>query len=151
MPVPKDLRFHTVHAEDLAAAYLAAVLMPVSGPFDVAGDPVIRTPELADVLRSRAVEVRPGLLRAGLGAAFRMRLAPAEPGLLDLFLSLPLRDTTRARQEMAWTPRHSSTEALTAFVDGLRRPVGGPTPPLDAHAGGPGRLGERATGVGQHE
>ena len=151
VPVPKDLRFQTVHAEDLATAYLAAVLTPVSGAFNVAADPVIRAPELADVLRTRAVEVRPGLLRAGLGAAFRMRLAPAEPGLLDLFLSLPLMDTTRARQELAWTPRHSSTDALTAFVDGLRRPVGGPTPPLDAHAGGPGRLGELATGVGQHE
>ena len=151
VPVPKGLRFQTVHAEDLAAAYLAAVLRPVSGPFNVAADPVVRASELADVLESRTVEVRPGLVRAVLGAAFRMRLAPAEPGLLDLFLSLPLMDTTRARQELAWIPRHSSTEALTAFVDGLRRPVGGPTPPLDADAGGPGRFGELATGVGQHE
>ena len=151
VPVPRDLRFQTVHAEDLAAAYLAAVLMPVSGAFNVAADPVVRAPELAEVLRARPVQVRPGLVRAGLGAAFRMRLAPAEPGLLDLFLSLPVMDVTRARHELAWTPRHSSTDALTAFVDGLRRPVGGPTPPLDVHAGGPGRLGELATGVGQRE
>jgi UDP-glucose 4-epimerase len=148
VPVPKGLRFQTVHAEDLAAAYVAAVLTPVCGPFNVAAEPVIRAPELTDVLQTRAVEIRPGLVRAGLGAAFRMRLAPAEPGLLELFLSLPLMDTTRARQELACTPRHSATDALTAFVDGLRRPVGGPTPPLNAHAGGPGRLGELATGVG---
>ena len=103
------------------------------------------------MLHTRVVEVRAGLVRAGLGAAFRMRLAPAEPGLFDLFLSLPLMDTTRAREELAWTPQHSATDALAAFVDGLRQPSGGATPPLDAHAGGPARLGELATGVGQHE
>ena len=42
VPVPKNLRFQTVHAEDLAAAYLAAVLAPVRGAFNVAADPVIR-------------------------------------------------------------------------------------------------------------
>ena len=151
VPVPKGLRFQTVHADDLATAYLAAVLTPVRGAFNVAADPVITAAELADVLQTRVVEVGAGLLRAGLGAAFRIRLAPAEPGLLDLFLSLPLMDTTRARQELAWTPQHSATDALAAFVDGLRRPTGGPTPPLDAHAGGPARLGELATGVGQRE
>lgn len=151
VPIPKGLRFQTVHAEDVASAYLAAVLSPVRGAFNIAADPVIRASELADVLRTRTVEVRPGLIRAGLSAAFRMRLAPAEPGLLDLFLSLPVMDTTRARQELAWTPQHSSVDAIAAFIDGLRRPVGGATPPLDAHAGGPGRLGELATGIGQRE
>jgi UDP-glucose 4-epimerase len=150
-PVPTGLRFQTVHAEDLAAVYTAAVLMPVSGAFNVAADPVVRASELAQVLRTRAVALPAAVIRAGLATAFRTRLTPAEPGLLDLFLSLPLLDTARARSVLSWEPQHSSTDALTAFIEGLRRPIGGFTPPLDAHAGGRARLGELATGVGQRE
>jgi nucleoside-diphosphate-sugar epimerase len=151
VPLPKGLRFQTVHAADLADAYVAALVSPVRGAFNIAADPVIRPAELADVLRTRVVEVPAGIVRTAFAAAFHLRLVPAEPGLLDLFLSLPLMDATRARRELGWRPRHTSVQALQAFLAGLRDPRGGPTPPLDPTAGGRGRLREFTAGVGQRD
>jgi UDP-glucose 4-epimerase len=57
-------------------------------------------------------------------------------------------DTRRAREELGWTPTRSSTSALLELLAGMRGSAGGPTPPLDAQAGGRFRLGELRSGVG---
>ena len=151
LPLPRGLRLQTVHAEDLADAYAAALFNPVSGAFNIAAEPVIGPADLATVLETRVVEVPPPLMRTGMAAAFHARLVPAEPGLLELALSLPTMATSRARSELGWSPRHSATDALAEFVSGLNPAVGGTTPPLNADAGGPLRVRELATGVGQRE
>jgi nucleoside-diphosphate-sugar epimerase len=148
VPLPRGLRFQTVHAQDLASAYVAAVEGDVSGPFNIAAPPVVGKQELAEVLGARAVDVPVGAAERVMGAAFKLRLAPAEPGLLPLFMSLPLMDTTRARERLGWEPRHGALHTLRELLAGLRSPDGGPTPPLRAHAGGPLRIGELASGVG---
>ncbi len=151
LPVPRGLRFQTVHAADLARVYNAAVVRPVRGAFNVASDPIVRPDDLGRLLDARVVELPRKVTGVGLAGAFRLRLAPAEPGLLSLFLSLPVMDAGRARRELDWSPRFSSIEALEAFLAGLRQPVGGYTPPLDADTGGPARLGELAARVGAAE
>jgi nucleoside-diphosphate-sugar epimerase len=151
LPLPRGLRFQAVAADDLAAAYAAAVSKPVSGAFNIAADPVIGNEQLAEVFGARVVELPVGAARSALAAAFHLRLAPAEPGLLELALSLPVMDTTRARTQLGWSPRVSATDAVRSFVDGVASPQGGPTPRLDAHAGGPLRVGEVASGLGSRE
>lgn len=151
LPVPRGLRFQTVHAEDLADAYAAAVLRPVRGAFNIAAEPVVGVADLGRLLDARPVEVPRGVARGALAAAFHARLAPAEPGLLGLFCSLPVMDTARARAVLDWSPTRSSFDALEAFLAGLREPIGGPTPTLAPHAGGPARIRELLTGVGQRE
>jgi hypothetical protein len=86
-----------------------------------------------------------------MAAAYRLRLAPAEPGLFDLFCSLPRMDTTRARVELGWSPRYDARATLGEFVAGLVDPVGGPTPKLAKRAGGPFRIKEILSGVGARE
>jgi UDP-glucose 4-epimerase len=151
LPLPRQLRFQAVHADDLAAAYVAAVFNSVSGAFNIAAEPVIGPAELAAVLSARTVQLPRSLVRSGFAAAFHAHFVPAEPGLLDLALSLPTMETSRARRELGWTPRHSATDAIGAFLAGLRDGEGGPTPPLAVHAGGPARIGELSTGLGQRE
>jgi UDP-glucose 4-epimerase len=151
LPLPRGLRIQAVAADDLAAAYEAAIGKPVDGAFNIAADPVLDADRLAEVFGARAIEVPTTAARAALAAAFHLRLAPAEPGLVELALSLPVMDTTRARVELGWEPAASAKDALRAFLDGLAHPQGGPTPRLDASAGGAMRIGEIASGLGARE
>ena len=151
IPFPRGLRIQVVAAADLAAAYEAALVQPVRGAFNIAADPVLAKRELARLLRTRLIDISPALAHHGLGAAFRLRLAPTEPGLLDLAMSLPVMDTTRARDELGWAPVHDAREAFQSLLDGLDEPRGGPTPRLAGDAGGPLRAHEIASGVGGRE
>jgi nucleoside-diphosphate-sugar epimerase len=40
-------------------------------------------------------------------------------------------DTTRVREELAWEPRHSSTQAIQDVLSGIAAAEGEPTPPLE--------------------
>ena len=58
-------------------------------------------------------------------------------------------DSTRARVELGWTPRHTADEALNELLDGIRESAELPTPALSRAAGGPLRVRELLTGVGR--
>jgi UDP-glucose 4-epimerase len=130
LPLPAGLRFQAVHAEDVAAAAVAALLRPVRGPFNLAADPVVDTAALGRVFDARPIELPPRLVRGALAAAFRLHLAPVEPGLLELFMTLPVMDAGRARRELDWAPRHSALDALGELRAGLRKSDDASTPAL---------------------
>jgi nucleoside-diphosphate-sugar epimerase len=147
LPVVPDipgLRFQVVSTADAAEAYRLAVLGEARGAFNIAADPVIGTPELAELLHARPVRVPAPVARAALAAGWHLSLIPAPPGLFDAVLRLPIMDTARARSELGWTPRQSAFEALQEFIAGLRDGAGLPTPPLAARTGD--RLRELLTG-----
>jgi nucleoside-diphosphate-sugar epimerase len=130
LPLPAGLRFQAVHAEDVAAACVSALLEPVRGAFNLAADPVIDPAALGRVLGARPVEIAPRVVRAALGVAFRTRLAPVEPGLLALFMTLPVMDASRARRELGWSPHHSAIDALGELRAGLHEGRDAATPAL---------------------
>jgi nucleoside-diphosphate-sugar epimerase len=149
LPVPEGLRFQAVHADDVADAYVRATVDGAArGAFNIAAEPVIDAEVLGQLLGSRVVRVPRLLARSGLAAAWRAHLTPADPALLDLALELPLLDTTRAAQELGWTPRRSGTDALREMIEGVVAGAGGATPPL-APDSPSRRLREAATGVGE--
>ncbi|WP_028065893.1 NAD-dependent epimerase/dehydratase family protein [Solirubrobacter soli] len=149
LPLPPRLVVQCVHGTDVADAYLRAALTPdARGAYNIAADPVLDRDELARVLRSRAVTVPRGLVRALADLSYRARLQPAPPGWLDMGLAVPTMSTRRAREELGWTPRHSADDALVELLAGMAEPAGAPTPPLDPHAGGRFRQHEVRTGVG---
>lgn len=148
LPLPRSLRLQAVHARDAADAYRRVLLVPVRGPFNIAADPVIDGRLLASLINARYVPVPDSLATRALWLAWHLRLAPAEPGLLELALTLPVMSTKRARDELGWSPTMTATAAMQEIIEGLARTSGGPTPPLEAHAGGPLRWQEFATGVG---
>lgn len=148
LPVPKGLRFQAVHSADAGRAFAHAVVLPVRGAFNLAAPPVLDRDRLAELFGARPVDVPAGLVRGALSVGWRLRLVPATPGLFDTVLRLPILDTTRAHDELNWTPRHSAVEALREMLTGLHDGAGGATPPLAADAGGPWRVREFASGVG---
>lgn len=148
LPWPKGLRFQVLHTDDVADAYVRAVTTDVAGPFNVAADEVLGSEAVGQVLGARPVELPAGLVRGALAAGWAAHLVPADPKLFDLVMALPVMDTSRARRELGWTPRHTAREALAEVAEGMAAGAGAPTPPL-APDSLEGRVHEVATGMGE--
>lgn len=149
VPELPGLRFQALHSTDAGEAFRLAVVRDVQGAFNVAAEPVLDAAALGELLGARPVRVPSRVARKAVAALWGLHLIPASPYLLDLVLSLPVMDTTRAREELGWTPRVDAKDALGEVLVAMGRGEGGPTPPLAADAGGPARVREVATGVGQ--
>jgi UDP-glucose 4-epimerase len=148
VPAVSSLRFQAVHSLDAGDAFRLAAKAPVSGAFNLAADPILDSDRLGEILDARPLSVPPAALRAAVSVSWRLRLQPTPPGWLDLALKVPIMDSSRARRDLGWTPRFSSSEALEDLLDGLREGRGLDTPPLDPASGGPARIRELITGVG---
>src|SRR3954451_18848607 len=150
LPVTDRLVLQAVHADDVAeASRLAATAPDARGAYNIAAEPILGPRELGEILGARPVRVPVRLLRALAGLTWRARLQPTPEGWLDMGLAVPVMDTSRARDELGWAPRHDAGDALLELLDGIRRRDGGPPPPRDAGAGGPLRVRELKTGVGR--
>jgi len=150
LPLPTGLRFQTVHTDDVVEAYRLALLRDVRGPFNIAADPILDAESLASVFDARPVDVPPAIVHAAVSLAWRLHLQPTPPGWVDLALSAPLMDCSRARAELGWKPTRTATETLRELLHGLREGAGDATPPLDS-AGDTARLQELKTGVGERD
>jgi UDP-glucose 4-epimerase len=151
-PVSPDvpgLRFQAMHSDDVADAYRRAVLSDVSGPFNLAADPVIGADELARLLDARPVRIPARIVRGAAAATFALRLQPAEPGWVDMALGVPLMSVERAIAELGWSPQHSSLQAIQELASGLRHGAEDQTAPLARATSGPARAREVLTGVGK--
>lgn len=134
VPDVPGLRFQAVHADDVAEAFRLALVGEVRGPFNLAAEPVLDPPVLAELAGARLVRVPAGALRGAAALAWRLHLQPSPPGWIDLALGVPLMDCSRARTELGWTPRTSATDALRELAEGLAAKAGAPTPPLVSSA-----------------
>jgi len=148
VPRIPNLAFQAVHSLDAGEAYRLAATGDARGPFNIAAEPVLDPDELGRLLGARPVPIPAAAVRAGADLTWRLRLQPSSPGWLDMALSVPLLDTTRAREDLGWTPRRTAGEALTELIDGMREGAGTPTPPLDPGTSGPARVRELLTGIG---
>jgi nucleoside-diphosphate-sugar epimerase len=147
LPLPPGLILQAVHADDVGEAYRLAVTSPdARGAYNIAAEPVLDARELGRLLGARPVPVPTRVVRSLAKLTWRARLQPTPPGWLDMGLGVPLMDTTRARKELGWEPRHSASDSLLELLDGLRRSAGLDTPPLSPHAGGRFRLRELPAG-----
>src|SRR3954469_12103257 len=149
VPRMERLVFQATHADDIADAYVQAVLRDVSGPFNIAAEPVLTPTVIAEAVGGRAIPVPPPVLRWAAQASYQLRVQPSEPGWLDMALQTPLMDTTRARQVLGWSPKRSAVEALLELFDGIGEGAGGATPPLHARGTEPpeGSIASRLEGI----
>ncbi|CAN5244037.1 NAD-dependent epimerase/dehydratase family protein [soil metagenome] len=148
VPAMERLRFQGVHSLDIGEAYRLALMSDARGAFNVAADPVLDPQELGRLLGARPVPVAPRVLRAAVDLSWRLRLQPTPAGWLDLALGVPLMDTTRAREQLGWVPKHTAGAALLELIDAMRRGDGLQTAPLQPGNAGPARVRELLTGVG---
>jgi nucleoside-diphosphate-sugar epimerase len=151
--VPRNdrLRFQAVHSLDVGDAYRLAIVGEARGAFNVAAGPVLDGPELAVQLGARTVKLPAGVLRGAAAITYRARLQPSEPGWVDMALSVPIMDVTRAHTELGWTPEFDAGEALRELLEGMAAGEGFDTPPLEAGGRGPLRIREVLEGVGARQ
>jgi nucleoside-diphosphate-sugar epimerase len=134
VPDIPGLRFQGVHAEDVAEGYRLLAVGDAAGAVNLAADPVLDPEVLAEGLGARRVPVPARLARGLVDLSWRLRLQPTPPGWLDMGLSAPLMDTSRAREELGWRPRRTSIEALRELLEGIADGAGTDTPPLAPRA-----------------
>jgi UDP-glucose 4-epimerase len=151
LPRVPRLRFQAVHSRDVGDAYRRALVRDVHGAFNIAAEPEVGIEELCQLFEACSVPLPAGALRAAANLSWKLRLQPSSPGWIDLALGVPTMDTSRAREQLGWEPAKTSLEALGDLLEGMRHAEGAPTPPLEATAGGPLRVRELVTGVGQKQ
>lgn len=131
LPWPQGMRLQAVHADDVADAYVRALMQGARGAFNIAAQDVLREEDVADVLGAgRVVAVPRTPVRASLSAAWHSRAVTTDAGWFDMGAGVPLLDTTRARTELGWSPRRTAKEALRELVEALAAGTGHPSPPL---------------------
>jgi UDP-glucose 4-epimerase len=149
VPDVSGLRFQSVHSLDVADAYRRTIISDVRGAFNIAAEPVLDPPALAEVLGAKRLPMSAMFARAAMALSFRLHLQPSEPGWFDLALATPLLDTTRARTELGWKPLYGADDALRELLTGISEGAGTATPPLDPATSGPLRAREFLTGFGR--
>ena len=152
VPAIRGLRAQVVHSFDVGEAYRLALLNEEArGAYNLATEPVVDPDELARVFGALPVPVPVQLARAAARVTWQLRLQPVPEGWLDLALSVPVMDVTRAREELGWAPRYIAGETLLDELKGMREGAGLDTPPLSPKTSGPFRIREILSGVGRRE
>ncbi|GAB3193196.1 NAD-dependent epimerase/dehydratase family protein [Nesterenkonia suensis] len=138
VPLPRGIRAQAVHAADVAAASIEAVLQGARGAFNIAADDLLDAQRLAQIIsggKGRAVVLPAGALRAAMRTAHRVRVLPADEGWLDMGLKAPIMDTSRARDELGWHPRRSAAEAADSLLRGMASGDGAASIPMRPRSG----------------
>lgn len=148
IPDIPGLRFQCVHSYDVAEAYRLAATGEARGAFNIATDPVIDPPMLAELFGAKLVPVSGELVRTVTHWTWKARLHPTPEGWVDLALQTPLLDTKRARTDLGWEPRFTGQQALLDLLAGMNTNYGIDTPPLHPKTGGTLRWKEIAKGIG---
>jgi UDP-glucose 4-epimerase len=151
LPDIPGLRVQALTGDDIAQAYHRALVRDVSGPFNVAAEPVLDARTAAAALGARRVPVPAAAARAAADLSYRLHLHPTPPGWFDMGMNVPIMDTSRVRAELGWRETASATEALRMVLEGLHRRQGEPTPPLSPATSGPLRSHEVSGGMGERE
>lgn len=130
VPLDRRLTIPVVHADDVADAVVRVLDRRVGGAFNLAAEPPVTQADIAAALGARPLHLPSAVLGGVLRATWRAHLQPLDPSWLDLAFSVPLLDTTRARDELGWTPGTDATTALAEAIDGMRHGVGTSSPVL---------------------
>ena len=121
LPLDDALAIPVIHADDVADATVRVLQQRAPGAFNLAGEPPLTRADIARALHAIGVQVPAKVLSVLAAATWRLRLQALSSGWVDLAFSVPLLDTTRARDELGWTPAVDARQALTDTVAAMTR------------------------------
>jgi nucleoside-diphosphate-sugar epimerase len=109
--------FQLVHHDDVATALRAGVLgRGTSGAYNLAGDGEITMSDLADAMGYYSVPVPDVAVEATAQLVERVPFLPAEATWIEAVRRPTLMDTTKARRQLRWTPKHDAAQTLRQTV-----------------------------------
>lgn len=113
--------FQLVHHDDVATAMRAAVLGDgPPGVYNLAGDGTITMADLASALGWYSVPVPELAVGAAAELVARLPFVPAEAQWIESVRHPVLMDTSKARRELGWKPRHDAGETLRSMIETAR-------------------------------
>ena len=133
LPLDRGFGLQFVHADDVADALARILDLRASGAFNLAADGVLGQRDIAAAFGARPVHLPRRSALLATAVAWHARLQPVDPGWLQMAFSVPRMDTSRARSELGWRPRHHARDVLDEVVAAMAARAGGPYPPLRPH------------------
>lgn len=120
LPLPRELVFQALHADDAADAFWRAIERRAGGAFNLAAEPVLTPRVIAEVVGAKHLfPVSLSALRTLVSVAWKLRIIPTDPGWLDIAAHVPVMAMARAEEVLGWQARVSATAALAEMIDGL--------------------------------
>lgn len=132
LPLPKGLSgVQAVHADDIGEAYALAAVKRAGGAFNICADDILTPQDLADIVgQGRYVHLPAGLVRAAIAGSHKTNMVAMDEGWIDMALSVPMMDNSRAKTELGWHPTHSAADALRELIAAMIKGEGGDSVPL---------------------
>ena len=113
--------FQMVHHDDVASAMRAAVLGRGSaGAYNLAGPGQLTVAELARELGWYSIPVPELAVDVVAEMVGRLGFLPAQAQWVSVFLEPVLMDTSKARRELSWHPKHNALETLRETITAAR-------------------------------
>jgi nucleoside-diphosphate-sugar epimerase len=118
LPVPPpalapDVELQLIHEDDVGQALLQCVVAAgPPGAYNIAGDGIVTGRDVWRALGLAPVPVPGSLVRTAARAAVVLPFLPPVAQWVDALTYPPVMDTSKARRELGFTPRHSALETL---------------------------------------
>jgi len=113
--------FQLVHHDDVASAMRAAVLgRGTPGIYNLAGAGQLTVKQLAEELGWYAIPVPELALDAVAEMISRLGFLPAQAQWIAAFREPVIMDTSKARRELRWRPKHDALETLRETITSAR-------------------------------
>jgi UDP-glucose 4-epimerase len=109
-----------VHHDDVATAIaLAATTSAPPGAYNLAGDGVVSMSDVATELGARPVRVPRVAATAASAMVARLPFVPSVLEWLHVGRTSVVMDTTKAKTQLGWSPRHTAAETLSALAESV--------------------------------
>ena len=121
LPIPlwNDLRLQLVHSDDVARAIVEIVRRRALGTFNLAAEPVLTAPMIAERVGAGRLPVPYPVIEKLAGATARLGLQPLTPEWVRMADQAPLVRTTRAHDDLEWWPEHDARDVLREVVTAM--------------------------------
>lgn len=128
---PEGLGLQVAHAEDVAAAIVAAVERRMPGAFNLACDQALDGDQVAEAIGAkRLITIPRGAAAVGHTVAWWTRLVRASPQWLDTLAAMPALSTEKAQRMLGVQAQWTSTETIRTAARGISVRREGWTPAL---------------------